>query len=70
MRKLLPHLMQGKKYDEACELAGFDHSKSETKEQNAAKDLLMQLPFIKKNSLRQPVVEKILNHLINLINNQ
>jgi CRISPR-associated endonuclease Csn1 len=68
MRKLLPHLMQGVVYSDAAELAGFNHSKSETLAEKAIRDLLPSLPLLKKNSLRQPVVEKILNHLVNLVN--
>jgi len=68
MRKLLPHLMQGELYSDAAELAGFNHSKSETLSEKAIRDLLPSLPLLKKNSLRQPVVEKILNHLVNLVN--
>ncbi|NSW45434.1 MAG: type II CRISPR RNA-guided endonuclease Cas9 [Bacteroidales bacterium] len=68
MRKILPYLMDGYNYSNACSLAGYNHSFSLTKEellQNQLKDKLELLP---KNSLRQPIVEKILNQLINLVN--
>ncbi|MCB0710326.1 MAG: type II CRISPR RNA-guided endonuclease Cas9 [Chitinophagaceae bacterium] len=68
MRKILPYLMQGFNYAQACSLAGYNHSKSLTKveqENIVTDDNLVLLP---KNSLRQPVVEKILNQMINLIN--
>ncbi len=68
IRKILPHLMAGAKYSDACTIAGYNHSNSLTTEQNKARKLLDQLPQIKKNSLRQPTVEKILSQLVNLIN--
>ena len=39
-----------------------------TKEQNLTRELAEKLLPIKKGELRQPVVEKILNQLINLVN--
>lgn len=67
--KILPFLRQGFMYSEACEKAGYKHSKhSLTKEEienKILKDSLSQLP---KNSLRNPVVEKILNQMINVVN--
>lgn len=68
IRKLLPHLIQGYNYDSACKLAGFRHSDYETKEENANRALDKCLALIPKNSLRQPVVERILNQMINLVN--
>ncbi|HWC53265.1 MAG TPA: HNH endonuclease domain-containing protein, partial [Chitinophagaceae bacterium] len=68
MRKILPYLMQGHHYADACSLAGYNHSNSLTKEEQKklqTNELLENLP---KNSLRQPVVEKILNQMINLVN--
>ncbi len=68
IRRILPYLQQGLKYSDACEYAGFKHSDSLTKEENEARPLLDQLPAIQKNTLRQPVVEKILNQMINVVN--
>ena len=68
IRRILPYLQQGLKYSEACERAGFRHSESLTKEENDARQLLDKLPSIQKNELRQPVVEKILNQMINVVN--
>lgn len=69
IQKILPYLKAGNKYDVACEYAGYRHSASSlTKEEldnKAYKDRLEELP---KNSLRNPVVEKILNQMINVIN--
>jgi CRISPR-associated endonuclease Csn1 len=69
IRKLLPALMQGNGYTNACLLAGYKHSNSITKEENLERTLSDKLEHYPKNSLRQPVVEKILNQLINIINN-
>ena len=68
MRRILPYLQQGFKYSDACEYAGFKHSESLTKSENEKRQLLDRLPLIQKNELRQPVVEKILNQMINVVN--
>jgi CRISPR-associated endonuclease Csn1 len=68
MRKMLPYLMDGLVYSEACSEAGYNHSASLTKEENLRRKLLERLPAVEKNSLRQPVVEKILNQMVNLVN--
>ena len=62
--RILPYLMEGQMYSEACELAGFDHSRRI----NPERTLLTSLPQIKKNELRQPVVERILQQLVNIVN--
>lgn len=68
MRKILPHLECGYVYSDACSYAGYNHSNSLTNEERAQRELLPSLELLKKNSLRQPVVEKILNQLINVVN--
>lgn len=68
IRKILPYLMDSYKYSDAASLAGYNHSNSLTKEQIQAKKLLDQIPLLQKNSLRQPVVEKILNQMIHVVN--
>lgn len=68
IRRILPYLQEGIQYSDACELAGFSHCDSLTTSQNEARILLDKLLPINKNELRQPVVEKILNQMINLIN--
>lgn len=68
IRKILPYLMKGYVYSDACELAGFNHSNSLTKEEKAKMEYAEKLELIPKNSLRQPVVEKILNQAINVVN--
>lgn len=62
--RILPYLMDGMMYSDACERAGFDHSRRI----NPDRVLLTRLPQIQKNELRQPVVEKILNQLVNIVN--
>lgn len=69
IRKLLPHMMKGYEYSEACKMAGYNHSaRSLTKEEIANKEYKNRLDEIRRNSLRNPVVEKILNQMINVIN--
>lgn len=69
IRKILPHMMDGYEYSKACELAGYRHSaRSLTKQELAAKVYKDRLDILKRNSLRNPVVEKILNQMINVVN--
>lgn len=76
IRKILIHLKEGFAYGgrkgepSACEYAGYKHSKeSLDKEEIKNKELKPFLDNLPKNSLRNPVVEKILNQLVNLVNN-
>lgn len=67
--KILPYLKEGNTYDIACEYAGYKHSKNSlTKEELKNKPLVDYLDILPKNSLRNPVVEKILNQMVNVIN--
>jgi len=68
MRKILPYLMEGYVYSDACSFAGYNHSNSLTKDENLKRALIEILPNLPKNSLRQPIVEKILNQMINVYN--
>jgi CRISPR-associated endonuclease Csn1 len=68
IRKLLPHLKAGLMYSEACEQVGYNHSDYRTKEEQANRKLLDRLDVLPKNSLRNPVVEKILNQMIHTVN--
>lgn len=68
MRKILPYLMQGYNYADACSFAGYNHSNSLTKDEQAKLEIKDKLELLPKNSLRQPIVEKILNQMINVIN--
>lgn len=68
MRKILPFLMEGYDYSQACSLAGYNHSNSLTKDEREQQETLNQLELLPKNSLRQPIVEKILNQMVNVVN--
>lgn len=69
IRKILPHLKDGNQYDVACEYAGYKHSKSSLKKEEIKNKVLKdKLELLPKNSLRNPVVEKILNQMVNVIN--
>ncbi|WP_045502672.1 type II CRISPR RNA-guided endonuclease Cas9 [Chryseobacterium sp. StRB126] len=68
MRKIYPYIKEHK-YSVACSYAGYNHSKNSlTKEQLENRILKERLDILPKNSLRNPVVEKILNQMINLVN--
>ncbi len=68
MRKIYPYIKENN-YSTACEYAGYKHSASSlTKEEIANRPLKDKLELLKKNSLRNPVVEKILNQMVNVIN--
>jgi CRISPR-associated endonuclease Csn1 len=68
IRKLLPGLLKGMVYSEAAEHVGYNHSDSITTEENLSRELKNALERYPRNALRQPVVEKILNQLVNLVN--
>lgn len=78
MRKIITHLKEGFSYGgrkdrpnepSACEYAGYRHSASSlTKEEIENRPLKDKLELLKKNSLRNPVVEKILNQVVNVVN--
>ncbi len=68
LRKILPYLADGYNYADAMTYAGYNHSGSLTKDENLSRELLELLKPLPKNSLRQPIVEKILNQMVNLVN--
>ena len=70
IKKILPYLKEGMPYSDACKAAGYEsHSaRSLTKGQLAQKTYIKQLQQISRNSLRNPVVEKILNQMISVVN--
>lgn len=68
MRKIYPFVKEHK-YSVACDYAGYKHSKNSlTKEELENRVLKDALEILPKNSLRNPVAEKILNQMINLVN--
>ncbi len=68
IRKILPEMKEGKEYSEASSIAGYRHSHHVTKEENENRQLKDFLEVIPKNSLRNPIVEKILNQMVNVVN--
>lgn len=62
MRKILPYLQEGIQYHYAIVAAYGEES------QNKVRELSERLLPIQKGELRQPVVEKILNQLVNVVN--
>ncbi len=75
IRKIYPYLKE-LEYSKACEyvsiefnLPNYRHSKhSLTKEEIESRELKSRLDILPKNSLRNPVVEKILNQMVNVVN--
>ena len=67
MRKIFTFIKENE-YSKACTCAGYNHSSSLTKEENENRPLKDKLTLLPKNSLRNPVVEKILNQMVNVIN--
>ncbi len=68
IKKIIPFLKEGHIYSESCGLAGYNHANSITSEENLKRELKTKLDLLTKNSLRNPVVEKILNQLVNIVN--
>lgn len=68
IRRILPHLMEGNVYSTACQLAHFKHSDSETLEEKQNRVLAERLTQVPRGQLRNPVVEKILNQMVNVVN--
>lgn len=68
IRKILPHIKGGNTYDVACSYAGYSHSHSLTKEEIENKVLKERLDILPKGALRNPVVEKIINQMIHVVN--
>jgi len=68
MRKILPYLMDGFVYSDACARAGYNHSGYITAEENLERKLSDKIQNLNKGDLRQPIVEKILNQTINVVN--
>lgn len=60
--KLIPHMLKGMRYDQACIEAGYHHS-YETKFKNTDR-----IKSLKTNELRNPVVQKAVSICINLVN--
>jgi CRISPR-associated endonuclease Csn1 len=68
MRRIIPFMQKGLEYSDAAKQAGYNHSSSLTKQENDKRVLEDYLRLLPKNSLRNPVVEKILNQMVNVVN--
>ena len=69
IHKILPFLREGNTYDVACAYAGYRHSAASlTREELDIKELKDHLDILPRGALRNPVVEKILNQMINVVN--
>ncbi len=69
IRKILSFMKAGHEYSLACEYAKYQYSKRAlTKEELNKKVYKDRLSLLPRNSLRNPVVEKILNQMINVVN--
>lgn len=69
MRKILAYMKGGNGYSVACEYAGYKHSRNSlTKEEKDNRTYQDRLDLLPRNSLRNPVVEKILNQMVNVVN--
>lgn len=66
IRKILPYLMSGFNLSDSECLAGYNRIL--TKAEKAKNIIEGPIALLPKNSLRQPVVEKILNQMINVVN--
>lgn len=62
IRNILPHMEQGKRYDEACTLAGYRHSQPDEPGSRRF------LPPISKHEVRNPVVYRALNQARKVLN--
>lgn len=68
IKKLLPYMVEHT-YSEACKQVGYMPSIfSMTREEMMQRPLRDHLELLPKGSLRQPLVERIINQLINLVN--
>lgn len=63
VRKLLPHLLEGKSYFGACEAVGYDPTGYKT-----VIPLQEKLDPVYPNELRNPVAEQVLNQMVNMVN--
>jgi CRISPR-associated endonuclease Csn1 len=69
IRKILPLMKMGQDYATACSNIYERHSASSLKKEELEKKVYKnQLDILPKNSLRNPVVEKIINQMINEVN--
>ena len=70
MRRILPDMKRGKRYAEACRAVGYHPAINYliTPEEGVSHVLKTHLEMISRNSLRNPVVEKIVNQMVHVVN--
>lgn len=69
IKRILKFMKMGQEYSEACKSAGYRHSaRSLTRDELNSKELAEHIRELKMNSLRNPVVEKILNQMAGVVN--
>jgi len=68
IRQILPYLQKGLKYSEACDYISINHSNSLTTAENKSRKLQPRMQQLQKNELRQLIIEKILNQMVNVVN--
>lgn len=68
LRKIIPFLQQGFHFAESCQKAGYHHSHTPAQRENQPQNGEKQMALLPKNSLRNPVVERVLNHMVNVVN--
>ena len=68
LKKIMRFLSTGYNLYEAAKEVDYNHSSSLNKDESATRLLNERLNLLPKNSLRNPVVEKILNQMVNLVN--
>ena len=68
VKKILPFMKQGFDYSQACQKAGYNHSRSLTKQDLDNRKLADKVEFLQSGALRNPVVEKVLNQMANVVN--
>lgn len=67
LRKIVPQMALGARYDLALEKYGFRHSHHVTREEINTQ-IQDKLEPIKRGELRNPAVERILNQVVNIVN--
>ncbi len=75
IRRLMPHLEKGMVYSDACKAVFNENPKLTqyntafvTKVENMQRELAKQITLIERGALRNPVVEQIVNQVVNLVN--
>lgn len=68
IKKLLPYMESGVGFSYGCQMQGYKKPQQLSKSEIESKIFKSRLSLLSKNNLRNPVVEKILNQLVNVVN--